>query len=135
MMDVNRQQEDHGFDEDEARHGTDNYISDSDDEMDMDFEDSNVQQEHQRDTAILLGFQDCIIYIAKVKKELLASRQDEVYNDFVEVLSTWMHRKLAWDEVYGEILNVLKDHPDLLEEFPKFLPEHVQQKSMISCRS
>jgi histone deacetylase complex regulatory component SIN3 len=80
-----------------------------------------------------LLYRDCCEYVANVKRRLhgLDESGKKSYDQFIHILETWVKRGLTWKEVFSEMFLILKDTPDLLEEFPKFLPANVQDQAML----
>ncbi|CAN7037787.1 unnamed protein product [Brassica rapa subsp. trilocularis] len=73
-------------------------------------------------------FEEAITFVNKIKKRF--QRDEDVYKSFLEILN--MYRKDDKDitEVYNEVVSTLfEDHPDLLEEFTRFLPESLAPHS------
>lgn len=65
---------------------------------------------------------DCFDFVARAKEQLLRLGQTENYDRFIEILSTWKERALTWEEVFVDMTLILKDAPELLDEFLNFLP-------------
>ncbi|XP_039005441.1 paired amphipathic helix protein Sin3-like 2 isoform X2 [Hibiscus syriacus] len=65
-------------------------------------------------------FDEAISFVNKIKKRF--QNDEHVYKSFLDILN--MYRKVHKDinEVYSEVASLFKDHPDLLEEFTRFLP-------------
>ncbi|KAJ0229578.1 Paired amphipathic helix protein Sin3-like 2 [Hirschfeldia incana] len=72
-------------------------------------------------------FEEAISFVNKIKKRFQHS--EDVYKSFLEILN--MYRKDDKDitEVYNEVSTLFEDHPDLLEEFTRFLPESLAPHS------
>ncbi|KAI4347649.1 hypothetical protein L6164_008441 [Bauhinia variegata] len=66
-------------------------------------------------------FEEAISFVNKIKRRF--QNDEHVYKSFLDILN--MYRKEHKDicEVYSEVSSLFEDHPDLLEEFKRFLPD------------
>ncbi|KAK4367491.1 hypothetical protein RND71_011283 [Anisodus tanguticus] len=66
-------------------------------------------------------FEQAVSLVNKIKKRL--RNVDHAYKSFIDIVCS--HRKEHKDinEVYHEVSIILNDHPDLLDEFTRFLPD------------
>ena len=85
---------------------------------------SNTRINTSNNSSVSIG--DCFDFVARAKEQLLRFDQTENYDRFIEILSTWKERALTWEEVFVDMTLILKDAPDLLDEFIKFLPTHAR---------
>ncbi|XP_052190901.1 paired amphipathic helix protein Sin3-like 2 [Diospyros lotus] len=65
-------------------------------------------------------YDDALTYLREVKQRF--SNQDGAYKSFLKIINMYS-TKQDITEVYGEVATFLTDHPDLLVEFEKFLPD------------
>ncbi|KAG2616960.1 hypothetical protein PVAP13_3NG177532 [Panicum virgatum] len=69
-----------------------------------------------------VDFSMAISFVNKIKSRF--QQEDHVYKSFLGILNMYrMHNKPIQD-VYEEVATLLHGHPDLLEEFKRFLPEN-----------
>ncbi|KAJ4874708.1 Paired amphipathic helix (PAH2) superfamily protein [Raphanus sativus] len=64
-------------------------------------------------------FRHALDFVRKVKARL---QDDRAYMSFITILKMQIEGKKCFTEVYHEVSEVLRDHPDLREEFIFFLP-------------
>ncbi|CAI9109578.1 OLC1v1009422C1 [Oldenlandia corymbosa var. corymbosa] len=67
-------------------------------------------------------FEEGVGFIEKVKKRFGSNHL--VYTSFLDHLHVFKYGGQSVDEVYREVAPVFKDHPDLLVEFTKYIPEN-----------
>ncbi len=97
---------------------------------------SHHQQQQQQDAdppdlVGMLSLSDCYDYVARVKRGLheLNGGGQQLFDDFLELLGTWVMRGLSWRDVFSKMCLILKDVPDLLDEFPNFLPSGAREEA------
>ncbi|XP_058180430.1 paired amphipathic helix protein Sin3-like 2 isoform X1 [Rhododendron vialii] len=59
-------------------------------------------------------------FVNKIKKHF--QNNDHVYKSFLNILNMYRKKHKGITEVYNEVATLFTDHPDLLEEFKRFLP-------------
>ncbi|KAE9466512.1 hypothetical protein C3L33_01562, partial [Rhododendron williamsianum] len=59
-------------------------------------------------------------FVNKIKKHF--QNDDHVYKSFLNILNMYRKKHKGITEVYDEVATLFTDHPDLLEEFKRFLP-------------
>ncbi|KAK9061738.1 hypothetical protein SSX86_018921 [Deinandra increscens subsp. villosa] len=65
-------------------------------------------------------FEEAISFVNKIKKRF--QDDDQVYKSFLDILNMYRKEHKGINEVYSEVASLFDDHPDLLDEFAKFLP-------------
>ncbi|XP_060195464.1 paired amphipathic helix protein Sin3-like 2 [Lycium barbarum] len=63
---------------------------------------------------------EAISFLKKVKEHF--QNDDHAYQSFLDIIKTYKEPRSIY-EVYREVAKLLNDHPDLLSEFTKFLPD------------
>ncbi|MFS7941775.1 putative transcription regulator Others family [Helianthus anomalus] len=53
----------------------------------------------------------------------LFQNDDQVYKSFLDILNMYRKEQKGINEVYSEVATLFDDHPDLLDEFTRFLPD------------
>ncbi|KAG5624323.1 hypothetical protein H5410_009541 [Solanum commersonii] len=66
------------------------------------------------------NFEEAISFVKKVKVRFQSDNR--VYGSFLAILKMYKEHKNI-DKVYHEVAILFKDHPDLLDDFTKFLPD------------
>ncbi|KAL2505092.1 Paired amphipathic helix protein Sin3-like 2 [Abeliophyllum distichum] len=66
-------------------------------------------------------FDEAISFVNKIKKRF--QNDDHVYKSFLDILNMYRKEHKGITEVYQEVESLFDDHPDLLEEFTRFLPD------------
>eukprot|EP01134_Creolimax_fragrantissima_P007919 CFRG7919T1 len=66
-------------------------------------------------------FNSAINYVNKIKTRF--GQSPDVYKHFLEILHTYQKEQRTIKEVYQQVANLFRYHPDLLSEFSQFLPE------------
>ncbi|XP_010550095.1 PREDICTED: paired amphipathic helix protein Sin3-like 2 [Tarenaya hassleriana] len=66
-------------------------------------------------------FEEAITFVNKIKKRF--QHDEHVYKSFLDILNMYRKENKDINEVYSEVSVLFEDHPDLLEEFTRFLPE------------
>ncbi|EPS59274.1 hypothetical protein M569_15534, partial [Genlisea aurea] len=66
-------------------------------------------------------FDEAISFVNKIKKRF--QNDDHVYKSFLDILNMYRKEHKSITEVYGEVATLFNDHPDLLDEFTRFLPD------------
>lgn len=67
-------------------------------------------------------FEKAVSYVNRIKDRFKDNEQ--VYKDFLDVLQTYQKELKSIDEVCAQVRELFKGHPDLMDEFRHFLPEH-----------
>ncbi|KAL8171572.1 hypothetical protein V2J09_023376 [Rumex salicifolius] len=65
-------------------------------------------------------FQEAINFVNKIKTRF---EDDLVYKSFLHILNMYREGHKDIREIYEEVSQLFKDHPDLLDEFTRFLPD------------
>ncbi|KAE8717151.1 Paired amphipathic helix protein Sin3-like 1 [Hibiscus syriacus] len=66
-------------------------------------------------------FDEAISFVNKIKKRF--QHDEHVYKSFLDILNMYRREHKDLNEVYTEVASLFEDHPDLLEEFTRFLPD------------
>lgn len=66
-------------------------------------------------------FEDALNYVNKIKGQF--GDEEPVYQAFLDILDKYRKDEITICMVYDEISHIFKDHPDLTEEFARFLPD------------
>ncbi|KAI3699768.1 hypothetical protein L2E82_44292 [Cichorium intybus] len=66
-------------------------------------------------------FEEAISFVNKIKKRF--QNDDHVYKSFLDILNMYRKEHKGINEVYHEVATLFDDHPDLLDEFTRFLPD------------
>ncbi|XP_028778645.1 paired amphipathic helix protein Sin3-like 2 isoform X2 [Neltuma alba] len=66
-------------------------------------------------------FEEAISFVNKIKKRF--QNDEHVYKSFLDILNMYRKEHKDIGEVYSEVATLFEDHPDLLEEFTRFLPD------------
>ncbi|XP_017636091.1 paired amphipathic helix protein Sin3-like 2 [Gossypium arboreum] len=66
-------------------------------------------------------FDEAISFVNKIKKRF--QNDEHVYKSFLDILNMYRKEHKDIDEVYREVASLFVGHPDLLEEFARFLPD------------
>ncbi|GLT33331.1 hypothetical protein SLA2020_079300 [Shorea laevis] len=67
-------------------------------------------------------FEEAISFVNKIKKRF--QNDEHVYKSFLDILNMYRKEHKDINEVYSEVAALFEDHPDLLEEFTRFLPSN-----------
>ncbi|KAL8471473.1 hypothetical protein ACS0TY_028934 [Phlomoides rotata] len=67
-------------------------------------------------------FEEAISFVNKIKKRF--QNDDHVYKSFLDILNMYRKEHKGISEVYQEVAVLFDDHPDLLDEFTRFLPDN-----------
>ncbi|GAB4831786.1 hypothetical protein Ancab_005798 [Ancistrocladus abbreviatus] len=67
-------------------------------------------------------FEEAINFVNKIKKRF--QNDDHVYKSFLDILNMYRKEHKNISEVYDEVSQLFEDHPDLLDEFKRFLPDN-----------
>ncbi|XP_023760329.1 paired amphipathic helix protein Sin3-like 2 [Lactuca sativa] len=68
-----------------------------------------------------IEFEEAISFVNKIKKRF--QNDDHVYKSFLDILNMYRKEHKGINEVYHEVATLFDDHPDLLDEFTRFLPD------------
>ncbi|KAI3716990.1 hypothetical protein L1987_68268 [Smallanthus sonchifolius] len=66
-------------------------------------------------------FDEAISFVNKIKRRF--QNDDRVYKSFLDILNMYRKEHKGINEVYQEVATLFYDHPDLLDEFTRFLPD------------
>ncbi|PPE00510.1 hypothetical protein GOBAR_DD02460 [Gossypium barbadense] len=66
-------------------------------------------------------FDEAISFVNKIKKRF--QNDEHVYKSFLDILNMYRKEHKDINEVYTEVASLFEDHPDLLDEFTRFLPD------------
>ncbi|KAL6507331.1 hypothetical protein OROGR_023526 [Orobanche gracilis] len=66
-------------------------------------------------------FDEAISFVNKIKKRFQSD--DHVYKSFLDILNMYRKEHKSITEVYKEVAALFDNHPDLLDEFTRFLPD------------
>ncbi|KAF5479524.1 hypothetical protein F2P56_000335 [Juglans regia] len=66
-------------------------------------------------------FQEAISFVNKIKKRF--QNDERVYKAFLDILNMYRKEHKDINEVYDEVATLFGGHPDLLDEFTRFLPD------------
>ncbi|XP_076901837.1 paired amphipathic helix protein Sin3-like 2 [Bidens hawaiensis] len=66
-------------------------------------------------------FEEAISYVNKIKKRF--QNDDHIYKAFLDILNMYRKEHKGINDVYQEVATLFDDHPDLLNEFTRFLPD------------
>ncbi|EFJ30442.1 hypothetical protein SELMODRAFT_440352 [Selaginella moellendorffii] len=66
-------------------------------------------------------FDQAINFVNKIKNRF--NDNEHVYKAFLEILNKYRKGTKSINEVYDEVASLFRDHPDLLDEFTRFLPD------------
>ncbi|KAI3824026.1 hypothetical protein L1987_05473 [Smallanthus sonchifolius] len=66
-------------------------------------------------------FDEAISFVNKIKRRF--QNDDHVYKSFLDILNMYRKEHKGINEVYQEVATLFYDHPDLLYEFTRFLPD------------
>uniref|UniRef100_A0A7N0U8T1 Histone deacetylase interacting domain-containing protein n=1 Tax=Kalanchoe fedtschenkoi TaxID=63787 RepID=A0A7N0U8T1_KALFE len=67
-------------------------------------------------------FEEAIGFVNKIKKRF--QHDEHVYKSFLDILNMYRKEHKGITEVYQEVAALFDDHPDLLDEFTRFLPDN-----------
>ncbi|CAM8944784.1 unnamed protein product [Rhodiola kirilowii] len=73
-------------------------------------------------------FQEAIGFVNKIKTRF--QHDEHVYKSFLDILNMYRKEHKGITEVYQEVAVLFDDHPDLLDEFTRFLPNNSATPSM-----
>ncbi|XP_055802807.1 paired amphipathic helix protein Sin3-like 2 isoform X2 [Solanum dulcamara] len=80
------------------------------------------EQKRKNETPPLRSnFEEAISYVKKVKERF--QNDNHVYESFLDILKMYRKEHKNIDKVYHEVAILFNDHPDLLDDFTKFLPD------------
>ncbi|KAK9071711.1 hypothetical protein SSX86_008140 [Deinandra increscens subsp. villosa] len=66
-------------------------------------------------------FEEAISFVNKIKKRF--QNDDHVYKSFLDILNMYRKDHKGIIEVYSEVASLFDGHPDLLDDFTRFLPD------------
>ncbi|GAU47044.1 hypothetical protein TSUD_240020 [Trifolium subterraneum] len=76
------------------------------------------------------NLEDAKNFLRKIRAQFQGV-DDHIYKSLVVILYRFYRKVKSFNEVCQEVTTLLKDHPDLLDEFTQFLPEGISiQKTM-----
>ncbi|KAL9226585.1 hypothetical protein vseg_002380 [Gypsophila vaccaria] len=73
-------------------------------------------------------FEEAINFVNKIKNRF--QNDDQVYKSFLDILNMYRKEHKNISEVYEEVSQLFEDHPDLLDEFTRFLPDNSSSASI-----
>ncbi|KAL1828774.1 paired amphipathic helix protein Sin3-like 3 isoform X2 [Daucus carota subsp. sativus] len=68
-----------------------------------------------------VAFEEAIKFVNKIKTRFQGD--DQVYKSFLDILNMYRRESKSIKDVYREVSDLFRDHPDLLVEFAHFLPD------------
>ena len=71
-------------------------------------------------------FDQAISYVNKIKQRFAGD--ERVYKAFLEILNMYRRGRKTINDVYAEVAVLFRHHPDLLDDFQRFLPDGSQQQ-------
>ncbi|XP_024018495.1 paired amphipathic helix protein Sin3-like 2 isoform X1 [Morus notabilis] len=69
----------------------------------------------------IVEFQEAISFVNKIKKRF--QNDEHVYKSFLDILNMYRKEHKDIKAVYDEVATLFHKHPDLLDEFTRFLPD------------
>ncbi|XP_016559073.1 paired amphipathic helix protein Sin3-like 2 isoform X2 [Capsicum annuum] len=81
-----------------------------------------LTDEEQAPPKKTVEFEEAISFVNKIKKRF--QNDDHVYKSFLDILNMYRKEHKGITEVYQEVASLFEDHPDLLDEFTRFLPDN-----------
>ncbi|CAA0820219.1 Paired amphipathic helix protein Sin3-like 1 [Striga hermonthica] len=69
----------------------------------------------------IVEFEEAISFVNKIKRRF--QKDDHVYKSFLDILNMYRKEHKSITEVYREVAALFDDHPDLCDEFTRFLPD------------
>ena len=63
----------------------------------------------------------------------MAQNNERVYKAFLEILNMYRKEEKSIADVYDEVAQLFRHHPDLLEEFTNFLPDSTPPTVRCRC--
>ncbi|KAK6913176.1 Paired amphipathic helix [Dillenia turbinata] len=79
-----------------------------------------IPNEEENPPKKMVEFEEAINFVNKIKKRF--QNDDQVYKSFLDILNMYRKEHKSITEVYQEVATLFGNHPDLLEEFTRFLP-------------
>ncbi|GAB2288791.1 Paired amphipathic helix protein Sin3-like 2 [Dionaea muscipula] len=76
--------------------------------------------DHEGPPKKAVEFEEAINFVNKIKRRF--QNDDRVYKSFLDILKMYHNKHKNIDEVYEEVSQLFEDHPDLLDEFIRYLP-------------
>ncbi|XP_060959025.1 paired amphipathic helix protein Sin3-like 2 isoform X2 [Cannabis sativa] len=70
----------------------------------------------------IVEFDEAISFVNKIKKRF--QNDEHVYKSFLDILNMYRKEHKDINAVYDEVSALFRKHPDLLEEFTRFLPDN-----------
>ncbi|KAH7852863.1 hypothetical protein Vadar_030208 [Vaccinium darrowii] len=86
-----------------------------------DQEDPDQKLKVEQEVPLKRTVDESISFVNKIKKRF--QNNDHVYKSFLDILNMYRKKHKGVNEVYDEVVALFIDHPDLLEEFKRFLPD------------
>ncbi|CAI9109588.1 OLC1v1009432C1 [Oldenlandia corymbosa var. corymbosa] len=81
-----------------------------------------LNEEEEAPPKRTVEFEEAITFVNKIKKRF--ESDDHVYKSFLDILNMYRKEHKGISEVYQEVAALFEDHPDLLDEFTRFLPDN-----------
>ncbi|KAH0776766.1 hypothetical protein KY290_008177 [Solanum tuberosum] len=84
--------------------------------------DEEQDNDQDEDPPQRINLEEVVTFVKKVKERF--QNDDHVYKSFLDILKMYKEEQNKnINDVYHEVAICLKDHPDLLDDFTKYLPE------------
>ncbi|KAL8528277.1 hypothetical protein ACS0TY_005906 [Phlomoides rotata] len=80
-----------------------------------------LTEEEEAPAKRTVEFEEAISFVNKIKKRF--QNDDHVYKSFLDILNMYRKEHKGITDVYEEVAALFDDHPDLLDEFTRFLPD------------
>ncbi|WJX56895.1 hypothetical protein P8452_42509 [Trifolium repens] len=79
------------------------------------------------------NLEDAKSFLRKIRAQFQGV-DDHIYKSLIAILYRYYRKVESFDAVYQEVTTLLKDHPDLLNEFIHFLPNGIASQKVIASR-
>ncbi|XP_045810013.1 paired amphipathic helix protein Sin3-like 3 [Trifolium pratense] len=76
------------------------------------------------------NLEDAKIFLRKIRAQFQGV-DDHIYKSLIFILNMFYRKVKSFNEVHQEVTTLLKDHPDLLDEFTHFLPEGIASQKIL----
>ncbi|KAH7852676.1 hypothetical protein Vadar_027777 [Vaccinium darrowii] len=84
-------------------------------------EDPDKKLKVEQEVPLKRTVDESISFVNKIEKRF--QNNDHVYKSFLDILNMYRKKHRGVNEVYDKVVALFIDHPDLLEEFKRFLPD------------
>ncbi|KAK2428529.1 paired amphipathic helix protein Sin3 [Trifolium repens] len=78
------------------------------------------------------NLEDAKSFLRKIRAQFQGV-DDHIYKSLIAILYRYYRKVESFDAVYQEVTTLLKDHPDLLNEFIHFLPNGIASRYVAAC--